>query len=75
MNVYARDGVPVYGLCRDTDGSMMTSCYKLNPGSSTETTVTVSGTYTDIGTNQADYTYTPVSMDRLYLQSGKDGQT
>merc|ERR1719233_790737 len=42
---YYRDGVPVYGFCKDSNDEVMTSCYSLVSGSTTSTLVTVSGTY------------------------------
>merc|ERR1712107_621183 len=54
---YYRDGVPVYGLCKDSSGNVFTSCYKLNSGATTTTVVTAFGTYT-VGTVNSDYTFT-----------------
>jgi len=51
-----RDGVPVYGFCKDTSGMAMTSCYTCT-GSCTSSVTHVSGTYTGIGADDSDYTY------------------
>jgi len=55
---YYRDGVPVYGFCKDSNGVQMTSCYSLVSGSTTSTVVTISGTYDVASTNTA-YEYNP----------------
>jgi len=54
---YMNDGVPVYGFCRDSSGSAMSSCYSLNSGVTTTSVTTAGGTYTGIGDNEDDYTY------------------
>merc|ERR1712112_319346 len=54
---YMRDGVPVYGLCRDSEGNMMTSCYQLTDDASTTSVDHVSGTYNPIGLLTSDYEY------------------
>merc|ERR1719315_995670 len=54
---YYRDGVPVYGLCKDSEGNMMTSCYQLTEGATTTSVSHVSGTYTPIGLLTSDYEY------------------
>lgn len=56
---YYRDGVPVYGFCKDLSGMVMTSCYSCT-GSCTSSVTHVSGTYTDLGANSDDYTYEKV---------------
>jgi len=53
---YYRDGVPVYGLCKDSSGDQMTSCYSLKSGSTTSDVVTVGGTYT-VADNESDYEF------------------
>lgn len=57
---YYRDGVPVYGFCKDSNGVQMTSCYSLESGSTTSTVVTISGTY-DVASTSTAYSYTPSS--------------
>lgn len=66
---YYRDGVPVYGFCKDSSGAMFTSCYKLNSGSSTTTVVTVSGTYT-VASSNSDYTFSADSNCNLDEANG-----
>merc|ERR1712126_329532 len=66
---YYRDGVPVYGFCKDSNGMVFTSCYKLNTGATTSTVATVSGTYT-IGTTTSDYTFTADSSCNLDEANG-----
>jgi len=66
---YYRDGVPVYGFCKDSSGAKFTSCYKLNSGASTTTVATVSGTYTTGNTN-SDYTFSADSNCNLDEASG-----
>jgi len=53
---YYQDGVPVYGLCKDSAGMVMTSCYECT-GTCTSSVTTVGGTYSDLGTVSTDYTY------------------
>jgi len=54
---YYRDGVPVYGLCKDSSGNQMTSCYSLVEGSSTsEVTLADGNTYTVAG-NEEEYQF------------------
>jgi len=52
-----KDGVPVYGFCKDSSGNQLTSCYKLTASATTGTITTVSGTYANIGQTQSDYEY------------------
>merc|ERR1712109_1200 len=59
---YYRDGVPVYGFCKDLSGMVMTSCYSCT-GSCTSSVTHVSGTYTDLGANSDDYTYEQAAFD------------
>jgi len=66
---YYRDGVPVYGFCKDSNGMVFTSCYKLNSGASTSTVVTASGTY-NIGATTSDYTFTADSSCNLDEANG-----
>merc|ERR1712012_1367520 len=53
---YYRDGVPVYGLCKDSDGMEMTSCYECT-GTCTYSVTTAGGTYSDLGSMHTDYEY------------------
>merc|ERR1712107_426141 len=53
---YYRDGVPVYGLCKDSDGMEMTSCYECT-GTCTYSVTTAGGTYSDLGSMYPDYEY------------------
>jgi len=57
---YYRDGVPVYGFCKNSNGDMMTSCYSLVSGSTTSTVNTVSGTY-EVASTEGDYEYNPTA--------------
>jgi len=57
---YYRDGVPVYGFCKDSNDEVMTSCYSLVSGSTTSTLVTVSGTY-NVASTSSSYEYNPTS--------------
>ena len=66
---YYRDGVPVYGFCKDSSGAMFTSCYKLNSGATTTTVVTVSGTYT-VASSNSDYTFSADSNCNLDEANG-----
>ena len=63
---YYRDGVPVYGLCKDSSGDQMTSCYSLKSGSTTSDVVTVGGTYT-VADNESDYEFDVRNAD-LHLK-------
>merc|ERR1719150_1878525 len=53
---YYQDGVPVYGLCKDSTGTVMTSCYECT-GTCTSSVTIVGGTYSGLGTAASDYTY------------------
>ena len=66
---YYRDGVPVYGFCKDSSGAMFTSCYKLNAGATTTTVATVSGTYT-VASSNSDYTFSADSNCNLDEANG-----
>ena len=66
---YYNDGVPVYGLCRDSDGMMFTSCYKLSSSASLTTIETVSGTY-DVAATNTDYSFSADSNCNLDEASG-----
>merc|ERR1719234_2887260 len=59
---YYRDGVPVYGLCKDLSGMVMSSCYSCT-GSCSSSVTHVSGTYTGLGANSDDYTYDQAAFD------------
>ena len=58
---YYRDGVPVYGFCRDKAGRVMTSCYKIDPAAALVTVTSVTGVYVG-ASNSQDYSYQPVSF-------------
>merc|ERR1719219_2012407 len=64
---YYRDGVPVYGFCKDQTGMMMTSCYKTS--ATLTTVVTASGTYQTASSN-SDYTFSPDANCNLDEASG-----
>jgi len=66
---YYRDGVPVYGFCKDKDGMMMTSCYKTS--ATLTTVVTASGTYQTASSN-SDYTFSPDANCNLDEASGAE---
>ena len=59
----------MYGFCKDSSSVMFTSCYKLNPGASTSTVVTVSGTYT-VASSNSDYTFSADSNCNLDEANG-----
>ena len=42
---YMRDGVPLYGYCKDSSGTQYTSCYNLAAGSTTDTITTAGGDF------------------------------
>lgn len=46
----------MYGLCKDSDGMEMTSCYECT-GTCTYSVTTAGGTYSDLGSMYTDYTY------------------
>jgi len=54
---YMRDGVPVYGFCKDSSGMQMTSCYSLDSDVTTTSITHVSGTYSGLGSVDDDYYY------------------
>jgi len=53
---FYRDGVPVYGLCKDQSGMMMRSCYSCT-GACISSVTHESGNYTGLGANSEDHTY------------------
>merc|ERR1719499_190595 len=59
---YARDGVPLYGFCKDSDGVEFTSCYKVLSPSSTSTITTVVGDFV-AAENISDYEYDEDAFD------------
>merc|ERR1712236_58893 len=59
---YARDGVPLYGFCKDSDGVEFTSCYKVLSTSSTSTITTVAGDFV-AAENISDYEYDEDAFD------------
>jgi len=60
---YHRDGVPVYGFCKDSNGKKFTSCYKLKSGAETDTVTTVHKTYT-LGLTTSSYVWSKTDFDR-----------
>ena len=66
---YYRDGVPVYGFCRDSTGSQFTSCYKVSSSASLTNVETVSGTYSVAAMN-TDYVFSADSGCNLDEASG-----
>ena len=62
---YARDGVPLYGFCKDSDGVEFTSCYKVLSTSSTSTITTVAGDFV-AAENISDYEYDEVRDHVVY---------
>jgi len=66
---YMRDGVPVYGLCKDSDGNTMTSCYQLTDDASTTSVEHVSATYSPVGLTTSDYEYDD-TIDGCNLDEG-----
>jgi len=59
---YYRDGVPVYGLCKDSTGALFTSCYSCT-GTCTSSVTTAGGTYTGLGADDSDYTYSEANFN------------
>ena len=53
---YMRDGVPLYGFCKNSAGTQYTSCFKLNSAASTTSVTTAGGTYT-MGYYRSSYYY------------------
>jgi len=66
---YYNDGVPVYGLCRDSAGAVFTSCYKVSSSATLTDVVTVSGTYS-VAASNSDYTFSAGSDCNLDEASG-----
>merc|ERR1712055_251616 len=54
---YYRDGVPVYGLCKDSNGDQMTSCYSMEDGSETTDVTCADGATYTVADNDQYYTY------------------
>merc|ERR1719154_125910 len=59
---YMRDGVPVYGYCKDSYGVQYTSCYTVVSGSNTATITTAGGDFT-AADNISDYEYDQDAFD------------
>lgn len=53
---YYNDGVPIYGMCKDNSGNLMTSCYTLVSGATTTTVAWAGGTF-DVADHEDDYEY------------------
>jgi len=66
---YYRDGVPVYGFCRDNTGRMMTSCYKIDPTAALVSVTSVTGVYVGALNSEA-YSYQPDEGCNLDEASG-----
>merc|ERR1712112_406832 len=62
---YMRDGVPVYGYCKDASGTQFTSCYSVVSGVATETIATAAG----------DFVAASISSDYVYDQTAYDAGT
>ena len=56
---YMRDGVPVYGYCKDSSGTQFTSCYSVLSTSETEIIETVAGDF-EVASNISDYEFDQV---------------
>ena len=56
---YMRDGVPVYGYCKDSSGTQFTSCYSVLSTSDTEIIETVAGDF-EVASNISDYEFDQV---------------
>lgn len=69
---YYRDGVPVYGFCKDPSGMVMTSCYACT-GSCSESVTHVSGTYSGLGGDDSDYSYDQAAFDAGQCNLDKAG--
>jgi len=54
---YLLDGVPVYGLCKDSNGDQMNSCYSLVEGSDTEDITCADGNTYTVAENEEYYEY------------------
>jgi|ERR1711936_19462 len=59
---YMRDGVAVYGACKDSDGVLFTSCYSLRSGATEETITTAGGDF-DSASMTKDYYYDTDAFD------------
>jgi len=59
---YMRDGVPVYGYCKDSSGTQFTSCYSVLSTSTTETITTAAGDF-EAASTISDYEYDQDAYD------------
>merc|ERR1719312_2182509 len=59
---YMRDGVPVYGYCKDSSGTQFTSCYSVLSTSKTDIIETVAGDF-EVASNISDYEYDQDAYD------------
>merc|ERR1719431_1501371 len=59
---YMRDGVPVYGYCKDSSGTQFTSCYSVLSSSTTETIATAGGDF-EAASSISDYEYDQDAYD------------
>merc|ERR1719228_2052589 len=66
---YYRDGVPVYGLCKDSNGDQMTSCYSLIDGSATSDVACSDGNTYTVADNEEYYEFDS-SLDGCNLDEG-----
>jgi len=59
---YMRDGVPVYGYCKDASGTQFTSCYSVVSGVDTEIIATAAGEFVAASTS-SDYVFDQAAYD------------
>merc|ERR1719206_514558 len=59
---YMRDGVPLYGYCKDSSGAQFTSCYSVLSTSETEIIETVAGDF-EVASNISDYEFDQDAYD------------
>merc|ERR1712121_627653 len=59
---YMRDGVPVYGYCKDSSGTQFTSCYSVVSGVDTEIIATAAGEFVAASTS-SDYVFDQAAYD------------
>ena len=61
---YMRDGVPLYGYCKDSSGTQFTSCYSVLLSSTVETITTAGGDF-EAASNISDYEFDQVSNNAV----------
>merc|ERR1712106_298585 len=59
---YMRDGVPLYGYCKDSSGTQFTSCYSVSISSTAETIITAGGDF-EAASDISDYEFDQDAFD------------